>query len=91
MTGKAFEYLEGTDASQFQGEDGWRILLKILEHFDEKPIVKVGSAMDCFFSCEAIKENETYGDLAVRIDQAVQKCSDCKLEIPDPIKIRHFF
>ena len=47
--------------------------------------------MDWFFSCDAAKENETYGDLAVRIDQAAQKCSDCKLEIPDPIKIRQFF
>ena len=49
VTGKAFEYLEGTDASQFAGKDGWRTLLKVLEHFDEKPIVKVGTAMDCLF------------------------------------------
>ena len=25
VTGKAFEYLEGTDANQFAGKDGWRI------------------------------------------------------------------
>ena len=91
VTGRAFEYMEGTDASQFQGRSGWRILLKVLEHFDEKPILKVGAAMDCFFSSDAIKENETYGDLAVRIDQAAQKCFDCKLEIPDHINIRQFF
>ena len=28
VTGKAFEYLERTDASQFQGVDGWRMLLR---------------------------------------------------------------
>ncbi len=82
--------MEGADASQFQGRGGWRILLKVLEHFDEKPIVKVGSAMDCFFSCEPIKENETYGDLGVRIDQAAQKCSDCKLEIRTPSRSSSF-
>ena len=65
--------------------------MKVLEHFDEKPIAMVGTAMDGFFTCESLKENETYGDLAVRLDQAVQKCADCKLEIPDPIKIRQFF
>ena len=44
-----------------------------------------------FFSCEAIKENKTYSDLAVRLDREVQKCEDCGLEIPDPIKIWQFF
>ena len=33
----------------------------------------------------------TYGDVALRIDQGAQKCLDCGLEIPDPIKIRQFF
>ena len=87
VTGKASEYLEGIDATQFAGKDGWRALLKVLEHFDEKPIVEVDTAMDCLFKCEGIKENETYGDLAVRLDREVQKCEDCGLEIPDPIKI----
>jgi len=57
VTGKAFEYLQGTNARQFSGNDGWRVLLKVLEHFDEKPIVKVGTALDGFFTCESLKEN----------------------------------
>ena len=79
MSVKAFDYLDGTDASQFSGKDGWKVLLKVLEHLDEKPIVKVGTEMEVFFTCESLKENETYGDLAVRLDQAVQKCADCNL------------
>ena len=57
ITGKAFEYLEGTTAQQFAGDDGWKVLLKILDHFDERPIVKMGTAMDQFFNAETLKDN----------------------------------
>ena len=66
-------------------------MLTILEHFDERPIVKMGTSMDQFSNTVALKDNETYGDLAVRIEQAAQRCKYCKLDIPDAINIRQFF
>ena len=35
ITGKAFEHPEGTKAEQFSGESGKKVLLTVLEHFDE--------------------------------------------------------
>ena len=87
----AFDFMEGTTASQF-GKDkhGWKVLLKVLEHFNGKPFNKVSSAMDHFFAAENLKDGETYANLAVRFEQASQQCHDCKLEIQDPIDIRQF-
>ena len=39
----------------------------------------------------SLTQGETYTDVALRIDQAAQKCRDCSFEIPAPSKIRHFF
>ena len=46
ICGRAFENFEGPTVQQLAGDDGWKILLMILEHFDERPIVKMGMAMD---------------------------------------------
>ena len=91
LSDDAFDFLEGVPAKTFGVKNGWKALLEVLKHFDEPPILKMGTSMDGFFKLEPLKSGETYEELAVRIDKAAQKCSETGLVIPDPIKIRYFF
>ena len=91
LEGKAFDYFEGVKADTFATKNGLEVLLEIIsKKFDEKPIVKVGRAMDDFFSLTGIANGETLGDLATRLDRSVRRCKDVDLEIPDPFVCRVF-
>ena len=68
---KAFEYMDGTTADTFAIPDGVEVLMKALEpKFGEKPLLKIGSAMDGFFNLAAVQKNETLGDFADRLETA---------------------
>ena len=91
LEGQAFDHFEGVKASTFAHKDGWKKLLKALEYFDERLVVKTGSAMDEFYGIGGVKDGETYADAAHRLDRVVQRCHDVQLQIAEPLVIRQFF
>ena len=90
LDGDAADYLEDVPANTFGGQDGWRILLRVLrDKFDETRQHKIGSAMKGFFKLQV--GNCSLREAADQLDRAHRQCRDSGLTIPDSIMIHFYF
>ena len=92
LDGDAADYLEDVPARTFGVEQGWRVLLKVLQDkFGETRMHQVSSAMRGFFKLDLSGKQHTMLDVMDQMDRAARRCREAELTIPDEIMIYFFF